>query len=109
MRRIASSRLMGGPTFSSSSRHTSAGSRSSNGLRKLAGAPVTGKFGFCGESDIEGEELIFDICQSYEQGAYFRVEADEGKYFRVARKASRWQPDGPRIVLHLWNALHFDT
>ncbi|MFD2785401.1 hypothetical protein [Hymenobacter rubripertinctus] len=44
MRRIASSRLMSFNGSASSSRHTLAGSRSSNRLRKLTGAPVAGKF-----------------------------------------------------------------
>lgn len=54
MRRIASSRLIGGPASSNNSRHTSAGSRSSNGLRKLTGAgvPVAGEFGFGGKLAI---------------------------------------------------------
>ena len=58
MRRIASSRLIDGPAFSSTSRHTSAGSRSSNGLRKLTGAPVAGEFGFGGKSNIKSRLLL---------------------------------------------------
>ena len=109
MRRTASSRLMGFIGSDSSSFHTSSGSRSSNGLRKLTGAPVAGNFGFCGFSDIEGEELVFNIRQSYEKRKYICIEPDEGKDFRVTGKTTGGQPNRPWIMLHLRNALHPNT
>ena len=109
MRRIASSRLMGFNGSESSSCHTSAGSRSSNGLRKLTGAPVTSKLGFGGCSDIEGEESGFDMSQSHEERAHLRVKADERKYFGVTRKTTGRQPYRARVVLHLGDAFHANT
>ena len=109
MRRIASSRLIGCNGSANSSFHTSSGSRSSNGLRKLTGAPVAGKFGFGGKSDIEGEELAFDICQSYKKRSHFGIVPNEEKYFRVASDATGRQPDGAWIMLYFGRTFHADT
>ncbi len=106
MRRIASSRLIGFKGSASNSCHTSSGSRSSNGLRKLTGTPVTGKFGFGGKPDIKGEELAFDISQSYEERTHSCIEPNESKYLRMAGKYSGGQPDCAWIMLNFSNTLH---